>query len=181
MAKHVFEFDWFTWNIPWFEKYLAPLRGQPCNVLEIGCHEGRSSAWMLENILTHPNARLTTVDLSMHPQFWANVTASGGENKTQMLEKPSRLALRELPFNHYDFIYIDGSHWTIDVLEDAVLSFRLAKVGAVIAFDDYLWDQPEYNQEGTPKVAVDTFLQIYKAKIAMLVRDHQVWIRKLSD
>ena len=127
--QHVFECDWFSGNIPWFRKYLAHLRGEPCCALEIGCHEGRASTWLLENILTHPDSRLTAIDMYLQERFWENIKSSGGLGKTQLLIKPSRQALRELPFCAYDFIYIDGSHWTIDVLEDAVLSFRLAKVG----------------------------------------------------
>ncbi len=179
--SHVFGYDWFSWNLPSFEKHLSHLKGIPCNALEIGCHEGRASTWLLEHVLTHPDSRLTALDLHLQPTYWDNVKASGGLGKTNLLINPSRTTLRGLPFAHYDFVYIDGSHWTIDVLEDAVLSFRLAKVGAVIAFDDYLWDQPEFNQEGAPKEAIDAFLWIYRKKIAVLELDHQVWIRKLSD
>ena len=179
--KHAFEYDWFTANIPSFETHLSHLRGKPCSALEIGCHEGRASTWLLEEVLTHPDSRLTAIDTYLQERFWENIESSDGRAKTQLLLKPSREALRDLPFQNYDFIYIDGSHWTIDVLEDAVLSFRLAKIGAVIAFDDYLWDDPRWNQEGTPKPAIDAFLDIYKSKLEILQRTHQVWIRKLSD
>ncbi|MGO9056404.1 MAG: class I SAM-dependent methyltransferase [Candidatus Binataceae bacterium] len=178
---HSFQYDWFSWNIRSFEKHLAHLRGQPCCALEIGSHEGRASTWLLENILTHPDARLTTIDIYVEGVFWENIKSSGGFAKTHMLVKPSREALRELPFCSYDFIYIDGSHWTIDVLEDAVLSFRLAKIGAVVAFDDYLLDDPRWNQEGAPKDAIDVCLHIYKLKTEVLEHGHQVWIKKLSD
>jgi hypothetical protein len=33
----------------------------------------------------------------------------------------------------------DGSHRARDVLEDAVLSWPLLKVGGIMLFDDYLW------------------------------------------
>jgi predicted O-methyltransferase YrrM len=178
---HVFQYDWFTGNIPTFQKHLAHLRGQPCHVLEIGSHEGRSSTWLLENILTHPQARLTSVEPYLQPTFWDNIRASGGEAKTSVIQKFSREALRELPLSSFDFIYVDGSHWTVDVLEDAVFSFRLAKVGAIIGFDDYLWDDPGYNQEGTPKPAIDAFLNVYAKKIKVLQKEFQVWVRKLAD
>jgi hypothetical protein len=55
---------------------------------------------------------------------------------------------------------IDGCHWTANVLEDAVLAFPLLKPAGIMAFDDYLWDDPECNQEGRPKEAVDAFLAI---------------------
>jgi hypothetical protein len=55
-----------------------------------------------------------------------------------------------VPFAAYDFIYVDGAHSTIDVLEDAVLSFLLAKPGAIIAFDDYLWNDPQHINLASP-------------------------------
>ncbi|HKD85382.1 MAG TPA: class I SAM-dependent methyltransferase [Terriglobales bacterium] len=179
--SHTFQYDWFTGHIPLFERYLSDLRGRASYVLEIGCHEGRSSTWLLENVLTHPDSRLTAIDIYVQPSYWDNVKASGGAGKTELLVKPSREALRGLPLGQYDFVYIDGSHWTIDVLEDAVLAFRLAKVGAILAFDDYLWDDPSYNQEGVPKEAIDAFLHIYARKIKVLEQGYQVWVRKLAD
>ena len=40
--------------------------------------------------------------------------------------------------NFFDLIYIDGMHYSQNVLFDAVSSFKLAKEGGVIIFDDYL-------------------------------------------
>jgi hypothetical protein len=74
-----------------------------------------------------------------------------------------------------------GSHWTIDVLEDAVAAFRLAKTGGIIGFDDYKWNDPKYNQNGAPKLAIDAFLKVYKPKIALLTKNYQVWARKEAD
>ena len=90
------------------------------------------------------------------------------------------MVLRTLPLDSYDFAYIDGCHATINVLEDAVLAFPLLKAGAIIAFDDYLWDDPKWNQEGQPKEAIDAFLSIYASKIELLHREYQVWVRKRS-
>jgi hypothetical protein len=65
-------------------------------------------------------------------------------------------------------ICIDGGHSTVDVLEDAILSFRLARPGAIIAFDDYLWDDPQHNQHGVPKPTIDTSLALHAPKIEVL-------------
>ena len=43
------------------------------------------------------------------------------------------------------------------------------------------WDDPAWNQEGTPKEAVDAFLSIYAAKIKILHKDWLVWIQKIAD
>jgi hypothetical protein len=93
----------------------------------------------------------------------------------------SRSILRRLPERGYDFIYVDGSHSTSDVLEDAVLSFGNLRTGGIVAFDDYLWDDPKFNQHGTPKAAVDAFLAVFARKVELLHQAHQVWLRKTED
>ena len=60
--EKVFNADWFTKNIPNWQKYLAHLKGVEANALEIGCWEGQSTVWLLENILTHENSTITCVD-----------------------------------------------------------------------------------------------------------------------
>jgi predicted O-methyltransferase YrrM len=178
---HIFEFDWFSWNIPLFEQHLAHLRNKECSLLEVGCHEGRATTWLLENIATHPRATITCVDMFEQPNFRHNVRVSGSESRVDLRLGLSREVLRLLPLDSYDFVYIDGSHAVVDVLEDAVLAFRLVKCGAPIAFDDYLWDDPEFNQKGVPKPAIDAFLELYKAKTTVLAVTHQVWLRKECD
>ena len=82
MTECKFEFDWFSPNIPSFDKHLKHLRGTPCALLEIGCHEGRSSTWLLQNIASNEAARLLCIDLYEQPSFWANIKAAqgGGES-----------------------------------------------------------------------------------------------------
>ena len=71
-TSHAFSFDWFSGHVPKFEKYLAHLRGHPCAIIEIGAHEGRSTTWLLDNILTHENSRIVTLDYSVQPPFWGD-------------------------------------------------------------------------------------------------------------
>lgn len=180
MGYH-FEYDWFSPNIGVFEKHLARLKRTPCQVLEIGTHEGRSTTWMLENILTHPDARIVAVDLLQQPNLWDNLIESGHPAKVELRIGVSRDILPTLPASAFDFAYIDGSHWPCDVLEDAVLTFRRMKGGGIMAFDDYLWDAPAFNEHGTPKVAVDAFLACYAHKLELLEQGYQVWVRKIGD
>jgi predicted O-methyltransferase YrrM len=176
-----FNADWFSHNIPRFGKHLRHLRDTPCRALEIGTHEGRATTWLLQNILTHRHARIDCVDIVVQDNLWDNIKAAGGLQKVMLYRAPSAEALRLLPLGAFDFVYVDGSHSTLNVIEDAVLSFRLAKAGAVISFDDYRWNDPDFNQNGTPKPAVDFFLQVYRPKIEVLEHGYQVWVRKLSD
>ncbi len=171
-----FTHDWFSPSIPLFERLLDGLKGRPCRLLEIGAPEGRSAVWMAENIATHRLSSVETIDAYENPKLRRNLAIANG--KVTFHLGLSAEVLRTLPFDAYDFIYIDGCHWTINVLEDAVLAFRLLKQGGIMAFDDYLLDDPKWNQEGRPKEAVDAFLAIYSGKIEVLQREYQVWIRK---
>ncbi|WP_337659937.1 class I SAM-dependent methyltransferase [Anderseniella sp. Alg231-50] len=180
-SSPVFQEDWFSENEESFEQLLGDLAGQPCQLLEIGTHEGRCAVWLLENIATHPGARLDSIDVELQPSFWSNIQSTGARDKVTLHLDISARVLRKLPLWAFDFAYIDGSHWTIDVLEDAVLVFRLVKPGGIIAFDDYEWDDPEFNEHGVPKPAIDAFLNLYREKLEILTIGSQVWVKKLSD
>ena len=135
-----------------FEQNLIQYKGLLVDFLEIGSFEGRSSLWMLENILTHTNATLTCIDMWQYPpepfyenaysNFLYNMVVGNFIHKTTFYKMISNEALKILSIKDkkYDFIYIDGAHHSPHPLEDAVLSFPLLKVGGTLAFDDYLWD-----------------------------------------
>jgi predicted O-methyltransferase YrrM len=176
-----FTHDWFSSKKGQFEKFLSSVAGGPCRLLEIGCHEGRSTCWLLQNIATHAESTITCVDTTLQPSFHANVAAARGESKTNFIQGLSRLVLRRLPLDSYDFVYVDGGHRTVDVMEDAILSFRLLKVGGILAFDDYKWDDSRLRKEGLPRPAIDAFLKIYAAHIEVLAKGYQVWVRKIRD
>jgi hypothetical protein len=178
---YTFTADWFSGNIASFWKHLNALRGTPCSILEIGCFEGRASTWLLQNIATSADSRLLCLDCNAQPLLWPNIAQAGGEKRSEFRRGISRDTLRTLLFAAYDFIYIGGGHSTVDVLEDAILSFRVARTGAIIAFDDYLWDDPQHNRLGVPKPAIDTFLAFYASKIEVLESAYQIWLRKLTD
>ena len=64
----------------------------------------------------------------------------------------------------FDFIYVDGSHVARDVLADAVVSFKLLKIGGIMVLDDYLWHQKppfEGNVLQIPKLAIDAFVNLH--------------------
>ncbi|BDU20399.1 class I SAM-dependent methyltransferase [Dyella sp. GSA-30] len=176
-----FKYDWFTHRIPVFERCLAQFVGKKTRGLEVGTLEGRSAAWLLENILTHPESQLTCIDIEEQPNLAGNLMATGQSHKVDVKIGYSRDVLVQLSPHLFDFAYIDGSHSTCDVLEDAVLTYRRIRVGGIIGFDDYLWNDPDYNEYGTPKPAIDTFLAANAHKLEILEHDYQVWVRKLSD
>jgi predicted O-methyltransferase YrrM len=172
-----FTTDWFCGNEKHFSKYLAHLEDTPCRILEIGCYEGRATVWLLENIATHPDATIKCIDVLEQKSFWRNILAARSPEKVRLEIGLSRNLLRLCPANAFDFVYVDGHHGTVSVLEDAVLSFLLLKRNGIMAFDDFKW-KDRASPDGTPKLAINAFLRIYRRKITVLMKDYQVWIRK---
>jgi predicted O-methyltransferase YrrM len=187
--KHSYNFttNWFSANIPVWEKALAPYRGKAnIHYLEVGVYEGRSALWTLDNILTHPSSRLTCIDVFDGPYketFFANLQRSGESAKVTPITDYSQLALRKLPLNHFDIIYIDGSHSKGDVLEDAVLSWRLLKDGGIMIFDDYRW--AGFHATGTTdaptdfcKTTIDRFVHCFDRHFDVVHNSYQIMLRK---
>jgi cephalosporin hydroxylase len=86
---------------------------------------------------------------------------------------------------YFDFIYVDGSHQAADVLTDAVLSFKLLKVGGVMVFDDYLWSEQLPSGKDLlrcPKPAIDAFVNLNFRKLNVLSAPlRQLYVQKVSD
>ena len=187
--------DWFSLNIPVWQQFILPrFVNQPINAIEIGSWEGLSACWMLDNFLTHPESHLTCIDtfqgsyehhlfftetlLTIGDIFNHNITCSGSAHKLTVLVGNSREKLRSLPLNSYNFIYIDGSHLSCDVLLDACLSWDLMQVGALIVFDDYTFVTGMLDQDTA--TGINYFLTCFGRKLRVLHHDRQVIVEKLS-
>jgi predicted O-methyltransferase YrrM len=193
--EYKFSVDWFSSNIPHLSKILFPLKGQKLKALEIGSYEGLSSVWFCQNILTHPESQLTCIDVFDKVEWLKNRDSQSEPSKFETFthnvspfcEKikvyvgPSFLALKDsMIINYlYDFIYVDGDHRAVGVLEDAIMSFRLLKVGGLMIFDDYLGG--ERGGPKAPKKGVDTFLDFYSDRIKVIYNDYQVVIEKVAE
>lgn len=180
-AVHVFTSDWFSDNIPIWEKHLAVLRVQPhVKFLEVGSFEGRSACWLLETILTDKASRLDCIDrfrVDYTPTFDYNVNVARAASKVTKLQGNSQEILRGLVLYSYDGAYIDGSHEAADVLEDMVLVFRLLKEGGILILDDYEWyEHQDPLQE--PRLAIDAFLQVFAGRYELLHKAYQVILKK---
>lgn len=190
--NYVFTQDWFSQDIPNIKKVLARFKAKPVQMIEIGSFEGRSTVWFIDNILTHKDAKITCIDFFMgspehqmtgvntdniEKTFELNILKSSEPRKVKKVKGISQEILRQLPLHSYDIIYIDGSHKASDVLEDAVLSFRLLKKNGVMMFDDYIWpiNLPEIEK---PKLGIDAFLQTFEGQYELLHKEGQVFLRK---
>lgn len=177
-----FTIDWFTQHIPVWEAALEPFRGKPdIQYLEVGLYEGRSAIWMLENILTHPTARMTGMDIfdgTFKERYFANIERSGLADKVNTITGYSQIVLRSLPLNSFDIVYIDGSHSEDDVLEDAVLSWRLLKENGVLIFDDYQLYGRYSDNPSFPKIAIDPFVRCFGEHLEVIHNSSQLFLRK---
>ena len=191
--------DWFSGAIPVWEQILKHLKDTPCSVLEIGSYQGRSAVWLLENILTHDDARITCVDtfegseehnedlkLNLYQIFEQNVIKNFGSKVTAMKGMSGDM-LRELKTKEaFDMIYVDGAHYSANVMEDAVLSFPLLKTGGIMIFDDFGFTRnPEdpkdiYNPHNC-YTGICGFINAYAPYIEIIHQGWQIAIRKLKN
>jgi len=183
--------DWFSQNIPNLLEIesLLPRRRR---VLEIGCFEGRSTSWILQNFLEadgticcfdtfegspeHSNLQLD----GLFERWQNNVKSVISEKQNIYVQvKRSFQGLAQLIKDNesFDFIYVDGSHTAPDVLADACMSWGLLRVGGIVLFDDYQW--PDTSGELTcPKPGIDAFAAVYRDELEVLISNYQVAFRK---
>lgn len=190
--EKVFTQDWFSHNIHNWSIFLSRLKGkQDLNFLEIGSYEGRATCWLLDEILTDKTSKITCIDTfeggfehtdinfkSVYDAFLNNIDHK--KDQVAILKGKSFERLLELQNNkeYFDFIYIDGSHESKHVLQDAILSFEILKSGGIMIFDDYLWGDPAVDATICPRPAVDAFMVAYAKEIQVLSVGYQVVILK---
>lgn len=178
---YTFTNNWFnSLHENLFREHIKP-EGK-INILEIGCFEGRSSTWLIDNYLHHPDSRITLID----PHSVSDITSPVKvetydifQNNIKNSKYPDKVTYHRatlinmigelLKQEKFDFIYIDGSHLAADVFLDCALSHQLIKSGGQIWFDDYA--TPE--TEGMPRIAIDSFIKCHGSSYEKL---HVGWI-----
>lgn len=226
MSEYQFTQDWFQWA-PRIWTELIPMLPERKAFLEIGSFEGRSTVWIIDNMM-NPGDWIDCVDtwqggeehgeedmLSVEERFDHNINlALDGADVTEPTEFSSSRHIRyasraptegqrkrvykykttstdmlaqklHFQIGHvkpeyvpmYDFIYIDGSHTAPDVLTDAVMAWPLLKVGGLMVFDDYIWGEIR-DILHRPKLAIDTFVNIFAESIEMVHAGYQLVIKK---
>lgn len=145
--------------------------------LEIGSMEGRSAAWTLDNML-RAGDELVCVDIWASKQDEAAFDENVGSRATK--KKCTSESYLLSAKGKFDVIYVDGSHDSPDVISDAVLGWRLLKLGGIMIFDDYHW-RHHIPRAGCidPKAAIDAFTSCYETRIAVLHRGFQVIVQRI--
>jgi len=194
----VYTQDWFDRCISYWTKHLSEFVGKEnLKFLEIGSYEGRSTCWLLDNVLIHPTSKILCLDLfggcykqgewskELYERYDMTEVYRNFKNNTleyydkvECIVGISQEIIRTLGmYPVFDFVYVDGSHIASDVLEDIVLSFRLLKTSGIMILDDYTW---EFFNEPLrhPKMAVDAFLSIFEGQYEVILKNQQVILRK---
>jgi len=207
MADYDFTNTWFDITAKGVWDNLIP-QINPAKVLEIGSYEGASACYLIDTLAPTQNMEIHCIDTwdggiehkeggldmsSVESRFLHNIDVAT-KRHPDMAEVVVHKGysdvlmagmLAEGKQGYFDFIYVDGSHQAPDVLCDAVLGFKLLRVGGVMAFDDYLWSE---NLPGgkdplrCPKPAIDAFININFRKLNVLsALLAQVYVQKMSD
>ena len=196
----VFSSDWFSKNIPHWEKHKKYFDHKPdMRGLEIGSFEGRSTLWAAKNYFNGQGSTLEAIDTwegsvehqngayltSIYSNFLFNLKDQIKSGQVIPIKARSKDTLMRFNLEVldgrrklYDFIFIDGAHDAKSVAEDAILSWDLLKKGGILIFDDYTW-RGEKASPDEPKSAIDFFMHAYAGKYEILHKDYQLHIRKI--
>ena len=151
--------------------------------MEIGSYEGRSACWIMQHLLTGKDSRLICVEPfqeyeEQERNFDYNTRVAGCADKVVKLRGRSQQVLPFLAEESFDFIYVDGSHMTWNVLQDAAMCWRLVRPKGILVFDDY--EHPlfpdSFDMSAGP--AIRAFLSLISGKYELLFKDWQVALRK---
>ena len=181
--------NWINDNIYTWLKYLAPYRNQPLRYLEIGSWEGTSAYFFAHHF---SQAEIHCVDT------WQGSDEHVGQARLQTIEQKfdthmapfaprvtkhkgwSYQMLPTLPQNSFDVIYVDGSHYADDVLQDALNGWQLLKVDGVMVFDDALWRYKGYTSGKWPHAALKAFTKLMAGEFAWVHMGPQLMIKKTA-
>ena len=142
--------NWFEAVMPEFCPAAKRLAGRRRLVyVEIGVFYGHAAKWVMANVATHRHSHGYGID--PYPIDQKRDQAAIDDVKTAAVAalKPwedawrwtwifqdSKVALRDWRGPKIDLLYIDGSHYAPDVLQDFVLAWPHLRVGSVVIFDD---------------------------------------------
>ena len=187
----VLEHNWFgvknrvIWSY-FFEK-IGLDSTEKIAYLEIGSFEGLSACFFFNQF---PRAEITCIDT------WEGSDEHSGDLIFSEVEKSfdtntadfsdQLVKVKSDSFDYlksladeaiFDVIYVDGSHYSRDVLLDAIFAFDHLKDGGLMIFDDYLWGF--YKEDGdNPIWAINLFVKFYKRQLKVLYVGGQLIVRK---
>lgn len=191
VARGRFSHLWALGHAGWWEPICQALDGRETRALEVGSFEGLSASYLLWRL---PKVQLTCVDTfagslehegtdtvpaDLERVFDENVALVDAARVLKLVGRSS-VVLPQLAeqSERFDLIYLDGSHFGLDVLVDAAISWQLLENGGFLVFDDYLWAELGDDPFLRPRPAIDAFLAFVEGKYELLFAHEQVALRK---
>lgn len=174
--------NFFEQWIPNWQGQLALIAGKPNIVgVEVGVLHGDCTVFCADRIANGENSVHYAIDINENEYLQNNIAPY---SNVKFIKGASVEVLRHLTHNGQskgfaDYVYIDGSHLAIDVMQDAVLAWYILKDNGILIFDDYGWGAHTTDMKQKPKLAIDAFLTSYDGHTEILYGGWQVFVKKL--
>lgn len=155
---YFFSVDIFSYRIPIWSELFKSFSEQPINALEVGCYQGMSSCWLVDQLLTHQASHLTCIDSQFAGKFKENIIKTGAESKVSLCQGDTHQQMTECTPNSFDLIHLQDRCKLIEHSEiNAQLAWKLLKSGGFVIFNYYGWRNPQDPQQD-PQAGIDRFL-----------------------
>jgi len=193
VSKLKLDNDWFTSHIPTWLRALdaSDFKSQKIvKCLEVGSWQGLSAYFLLSNL---NNANLVCVDTwegadeHKSVEYLTSVESTFDGNLSEFTDRLIKYKGTSFSFYNskfeasaYDFIYVDGSHHSDDVLVDSIKCFEMLKVGGLLIFDDYFWKYYDKAIDN-PAGAINLFVRLKHHQLEIVCFDYQLIVRKISN
>jgi len=175
--------------------YALSLLPKESTILEIGVYLGTSIIEILKIVPDstavvidqwkeyHEHDNLigidtTLIDETTEALFYKNIIefkdrikVLKGNSSDKLLE----LLMKQVSFN---FIYVDASHKCLDVYLDAMLAWKLLKIGGFMAFDDYRFNKGDILN--SPYEAIEHFKRENINNFVLIKEDYRVYLKKIN-
>ena len=186
-------FDFFSQNTYDWSKCLFYLQKKKFTYLEIGSFEGNSAFFILKffnpKIVYCCDPWLPLPKRDGSDEGYKNFEMRSVEKNFDFNLKTYKKKLRKFKCKsrvffknnntNFDLIYIDGSHFAKDVVQDCKSAWLVLNKNGVIIFDDYFWKS--YDKiENNPAFAINSFLKGINGQYkVLLLSKFQLFIKKL--
>ena len=151
------------------------------NCLEVGCYEGRSTIWILEN-LVGDHGKLDIVD-ELHHSYVDNLyhNVKQWEDKITYYKGDALETIGKLPHEEqYDFIYLDAAKSAADNAGALFLLERLLKIDGILVVDDYFFELDDDSKKW-PMLGINSFASCSQLCKLFQIEHGQAFFKKIQS
>jgi len=179
-----------------FEAIIGLIKHKHLKILEIGTFTGTSlinilsrlpdtfTAIAVDNFSLSDSGKNDNIDLnSIKNMFYENLNKANMSKKVILIEQDSSIAMSDMIKNNvkFDFIYLDGSHKSLDVMCDIIQAWELLDIGGILAIDDVCWKPyQDYTDFDIPIKAVQLFYDKYATRLKVLDNGYRFFVEKIK-